>query len=944
MPPRKRFLLTSLFVLLAVVLTIWFAPMIVANGLRLWVSWKARQEKLTIRIDKIEAPFLEPVVMRGIRVTSAPDAALRIDAVALQATLELNLRAVLLRMRGRAIQTLAVNGLRAEIRRNATGTPVSQGGWNTLQNLLPNNFNLAHLDLRMEDDATVILLRSASISASEIEAGRFQAAEVTIASPWLHQTFSDLRGATNWQDDRLTVAGLTLTHGLDLQSIVTDLSQLSKQHLGFEFDIDVFGGKIRASISNEWPSHHSNWNVAGSAADISLAQTAEAIGFADWPDGLLHACKFTFRGDPRDPTNATVSLWAELTALKWHERAAETIMLGVALYNRQLQLQQLYVKQSKNQLNLSGEGAFPTNQSGWFNPDFRGDISASIGNLGDFAGLFGANPGDFAGEIAIDGTMNAGDRKIGGHLAATGKSLSIFKSPIDSLAAKLNLKATELEIEQLELHRGNDFARAAGKIDVAHEHEYSGTSSFTAGNIADYAHLLPFSWSSALRQGMVTCDWSGNGKTNSHSGTLQIKGRGIRATAPAELSPFDAELDTAYSPGNIFFRQLHLVNEHASVNGFLTVAAKYLQLQALALDLNGKPQLRGNVFLPIALSKIDQDHGILDALDPDQKIDFDLNLESTDLAEFSRALTGRVTASGLFGARFSIFGGLDALQGWGELHLRDVAVPNDPARVSADAQTRLTAGTMNTKGAVQFPGCDPVSCDISSPIRLGKERNKAPPEPMAANIDFPKILLGRLPHYLSHDLFRDGILSGKLSISETLHHPKISGSLQLTKGQLGNTPLHATEASGRITFKGDTASIDSASVSAKDADLSLRGEIDFRDTENVMISLAGVRPLFALTPAGVFKCVSEITFVPFSGSQTSGASVDEIQLFGSLFSPDWVGALSRRRSSSTSGQIDENWPFEFCSDHSAQHETLVFASESVRPIATPRPRKRAKHR
>ena len=36
------------------------------------------------------------------------------------------------------------------------------------------------------------------------------------------------------------------------------------------------------------------------------------------------------------------------------------IMLGAALYNRQIQLQQLYVKQSKNQLTLSGDAAFPT--------------------------------------------------------------------------------------------------------------------------------------------------------------------------------------------------------------------------------------------------------------------------------------------------------------------------------------------------------------------------------------------------------------------------------------------------------------------------------------------------------------------------------------------------------------------------------------------------------
>src|SRR5439155_23236800 len=165
---------------------------------------------------------------------------------------------------------------------------------------------------------------------------------------------------------------------------------------------------------------------------------------------------------------------------------ADTIMVGAALYNQQIQLQQLYLKQSKNELTLSGEGAFTGNQSGWLNPVFRGDISALIGNLGEFAGLFGANPGDFAGEIAIEGTMNARDRKIGGHLTMGGTSLTLFKTSIDAVSARLNLKATELEIEQFEANRKSDFVRAQGRIDMSHEHSYSGTLSAAKNNVADY--------------------------------------------------------------------------------------------------------------------------------------------------------------------------------------------------------------------------------------------------------------------------------------------------------------------------------------------------------------------------------------------------------------------------------------------------------------------------
>ena len=157
---------------------------------------------------------------------------------------------------------------------------------------------------------------------------------------------------------------------------------------------------------------------------------------------MLHACNFTFSGNLADPSHVIASLWTELTARTWRNRTAEAITLGAVLYNRQIQLQQLYIRQKTNQLTLSGEASFP-NSSDWFSPDFRGEISASINQLGDFAALFGANPGDFAGKIAVDGTMNTRNRKLGGHLTFDGVSLTLFKTAIDKLSAKLNLKATE---------------------------------------------------------------------------------------------------------------------------------------------------------------------------------------------------------------------------------------------------------------------------------------------------------------------------------------------------------------------------------------------------------------------------------------------------------------------------------------------------------------------
>ena len=353
---KTRFLLAALLIVLAALLAMWFSPSAVSNGVRWWAWWKASQEGLVVTIDKIDAPFLRPVVIRGFRVASLPGNAFRIDLTVTQATLDLNFKRILLHTRGHAIRTLSIQGLRGELRHsNPPGHAITQRGWVTLQKLLPQNLSIASSDVRLENGPTVILLRNTLLSASETEAGRFTAAEAIIASPWFRQTFSNLRGATNWQDNRLTFAGLALTPGLDLQAITADLSHLGEQRIGLEFDADAFGGKIRAKISHQWRSERSNWKLAGSASDISLAQTSEALGFTDRVDGLLHACNFTFRGNLADPGRATASLWTELTGLSWRNRTAEAIMFGAALYNRQVQLQQLYIKQKTNQLTLSGD-------------------------------------------------------------------------------------------------------------------------------------------------------------------------------------------------------------------------------------------------------------------------------------------------------------------------------------------------------------------------------------------------------------------------------------------------------------------------------------------------------------------------------------------------------------------------------------------------------------
>src|SRR6266436_3417135 len=671
MPFKNRLFLFSLLVLLAALLAIVFAPFAVSNGLRLWVWWKSRQEGLAISIDKVDAPFLQPVVIRSLHVKSVRTDALHIDLTATQVQLDLNFSRILLHRRGHAIRNLSIEDLHGEIRReNPNVRGITKSGWGTLQRLLPQKCSLHSSEMRVQDGPTLILLRNGTLSASEIEADRFSAGELMIASPWLRQTFSQLRGATRWDTNRLTLAGLTLARGLDLESVSIDFSRLGSQRVGLEFDADVFGGKIRGNIAHEWHSQRYNWKVAGAATDISLTQTSEAIGLTDRFGGLIRASNFTFRGNLAHPADVTASLWTEVTGLTWRNRTAEAIMLGASVYNQQIQFQQLYIKQKTNQLTLSGQASFSSKSSEWLSPDFRGDIAATINNLGDFTTLFGAKSGDFAGKLIVEGALNTRARQLGGNLTIEGTALTLFKTAIDSLSAKLNLKATELEIEQLEMKRKNDSLGGTGKIEMSGEHNYSGTLDARADNLLDY------------------------------------------------------------------------------LSGF-----------------------RG----------------------------------STEKSE---------------------------------------------SQIPVDVQATITSNNWDARGTIRVPGSSPISFTANFPLRIGTDWSAFQLSPLNITLDFPSIFLGKTPQFFHPEVFQDGILSGSISLSETLQHPRILGDVQLVNGKLfasSGALFNLAEASSRIVFEGDRVRLEFFNAATKDVEILVRGEIDFKDTSDVTIRITGATPIFDLT-------------------------------------------------------------------------------------------------
>src|SRR6059058_6674337 len=749
MPLKSRFLLASLFLLLAALLALWFTPFAVSHGVRWRIWWKARQEGFIVNIDKVDAPFLRPVAIRQLRLRNARDDVLRIDLTITDATFELNFKHILLHSRGRAIRTLSIRELHGELRRsNPTVRAITRRGWATLHRMLPENLTVTDSEVRIENGPTLILLRNGFLSTNQTEAGRFSAAEVMIASPWFHQTFSQLHGATHWEADHLTIAGLTLIHGLDLQSATADLSRLGNRHVGLQFDVDAFGGKLRGNISHEWHSRYSNWKIAGGAADLSLAQISDALGFTDRVNGLLHAGNFTFRGNLAEPDRVTASLWCELTGLTWRERTAEGIMLGAALYNRKIELQQLYIRQKSNQFTLSGEAALPATSSEWLRPDFRGNISASINQLGEFLALFGANPADFAGKISIQGSMDTHARNFGGNLTIEGASLTFFTHDMDSFSAKVILKPSELEIERFDLARKNDSLSGEGKIALSPEHKYSGTLDAWTDNLRDYVSIL-----------------------------------------------------------------------------------------------RGSPR-------------------------------------------------------------------------------------QNAGRIPLELQATIDSSQWDTRGVIHLPKSSPLSFTANFPLPIRVTWSAFQMSPLKVSLDFPALFLAAAPRLFHSNILEDGILSGRISLSETLEHPRIVGEVQLVNGKLASSDsfLNIIAASALAILDGNHAILEFLNLATKDVDLALRGEIDLQNTKHAVVRIAGATPIFDLMSRPV-DCVNKIEIAPATLPLAPVAT--ELEFHGPLLQSGWSINLKEEIASQfsiISTPDDAERIFSLCYRAGPEEKTLLLGA------------------
>ena len=241
-----------------------------------------------------------------------------------------------------------------------------------------------------------------------------------------------------------------------------------------------------------------------------------------------------------------------------------------------------------------------------------------------------------------------------------------------------------------------------------------------------------------------------------------------------------------------------------------------------------------------------------------------------------------------------------------------------------------------------MPGSNPVDLQAKFPLKLGQNWKMFVASPVEATIRFPAVVLSSAPQLFHPAVFTEGILSGTISITRTLQSPNINGEIQLLNGVLQSAPLDLNRASGRMTFNGEDGTLEFLNAATKDVDFSLKGEVDFRSSNDVGVKISSTTQVFDTTTS-VQNCVRSIQISPVD--VTLAPTVAEVELRGGLFGSSWkmtVKELGPSPAATLANPLTRE--FHFCASETPPGEVFTFGVHPRPKSTVPKSRKSARSR
>ncbi|MEO6054962.1 MAG: translocation/assembly module TamB domain-containing protein [Chthoniobacterales bacterium] len=835
----------------------WFIhPSIFSWVVKKNLAWWGSEKGLTATATQIHVKIGRPVLLENLHLESDGrfPSETRIDAK----TVSLSLASPwsMLFGDGRLFNRIDIKNLsgavdlRREVRPAGHSSPVEtseqqEESARTLLRYVPKQVTGESLNLQILTANQSYSFTKGRLLLSEEQSGFVSAHEISIDCGVIHQHFVDRKGITAWKDGSLYVSDLAVTNAVRIENFTADLIRAEGITLGF--DLHAFGGYLRGDISFGSKEGLSFIDSAFTVNKLTLDPLPEFLGVNTILSGYLREGRFTFHGNPGNPFTAQASLRIAADRVRWNKRGWDAFTFSANLVEGKLVIPEFVLRQSENQVSLSGETTLPHHLTAaeFENVDYTVNGSGEIKDLSSLAALFGDPFQDASGRLSLQTAIKGRGSDVSGRLSLQASNLLYHGAPADSVKIETEFVQKEARITKFEVHHGKDLLQAHGSLGLPAPHNYSGEIVAKIADLSTYIGPFTTPRSVPVYGGKVDVKWQGDGTFNSHSGAFDITlGSLICRQTPAGLT---GEFKGTYSPENIYFSTIALQHDFSALSFQSTFAPSGIHMQNISFTEKNQTLADGSVFIPMDASRLIKGSRWKESIIPTAQIYAKLQAHNLAIQSLGKIFGQQWPAAGTLQFGLIASGHVNApkiqatLQGAQlTVNAGEFVLPPSSASVRFDSQDgkAATAGSFTVKG---FPA---VTLTASLPFHPQIENPKTfrffdPAVPVSILLDFPKAPISILQPFLPALRNITGTLTGRIGVNNTISTPRMTGHLDITNAstEISENLPPLEKMNGLITFEDDQANLRRFVGNIGGGKFDVTGNADFKDVSNIHYGL-----------------------------------------------------------------------------------------------------------
>lgn len=858
---KPRLVIVTLVALCAL---LWLAhPYILAKVIRVVATKAAQDAGVQLSIGTIRANIAHPLILQNINLRANDRATSQTVIVVGQAELHLSNLWGIFFGNGRIFRNLVINDLSGVLDLQQAALPPAKPATASSQQatssaldmrLLPLNATVTGVKLKILGDDQQYDIGDASLKLSETDLGKFKAGSIGVRIGTVRQTYNSLKATTAWKDGAIYLAGLTLRPDLTVQNFTVNFATPGSTAMSVE--AQTFGGSLRGDISLGNSGGEPYIDAAAWASNVNLSPLAEALGLKGKVRGMLREGRFTFRGNPEKATEAEASTRILADDFHWNERGWKSLEIGGNLIHQRLVVSQFDLQQKDNKLNFSGEVSLDKGWASLSSSPFQLNISGSIKQLGELAGLLGSPFDEMSGRMSLNGSLSGHVDDLSGYLGLEASDINFRTRPIDSVRLDTTFKDSAAQVTRLEIWSGKDFVQADGSISLSEPHNYSGEINVSLKNIASYARPFRAPKAEAIYSGALALHWQGDGTASAHSGAFTASLRDfVTAMSPAGIT---GQFEGTYSPQNLYFNTFALVRDSLRFFTHASIDSAGITLKNIDLSDGKESLLTGELFVPLNAFAMSQGQTWQQAAKLGQPVYADIKSPGAiNLADVAQLLGKNTPITGTLRLALDAGGPLENLKLTGSvtgrgLGLHSAGTEMPPSKL--DLQITTSDHRAAVTGTLATEGFSPVKVQASIPFGFQKGSDGAlawsnPTGQFSGLLDMPETNLSVFKALVPGVSQLSGNISAKITASNTLSEPRFDGRLALREGTMQTTPRAPalTNLDALVRFDTQRAVIDHIRGAIGAGPFAVTGALDFKNILNPSFnaSLSGQKILLA---------------------------------------------------------------------------------------------------